>query len=106
MVLSTLVAYLVVYAFLLVAYVLVLMYMAQHPAMPTPEAPQSAESRHAHRRARLSKEPHMNFDLGHHAAADLHGRDGPGAAGLCGAGRLRPRRRASCCRSPPTTRRT
>ena len=41
MVLSTLIAYLVVYAFLLSAYVLVLMYMAQHPAMPTPEAPQS-----------------------------------------------------------------
>jgi cytochrome d ubiquinol oxidase subunit I len=39
MVLSTLIAYLVVYAFLLSAYVLVLMYMAQHPAMPTPEAP-------------------------------------------------------------------
>lgn len=41
MVLSTLIAYLAVYAFLLVAYVLVLMYMARHPAMPTPEAPQS-----------------------------------------------------------------
>jgi cytochrome d ubiquinol oxidase subunit I len=40
-VLSTLVGYLVVYASLLVAYVLVLMYMAQHPAMPTPDAPQS-----------------------------------------------------------------
>ena len=35
MVLSTLVAYLLVYAFLLVSYVLVLMYMAQHPAQPT-----------------------------------------------------------------------
>jgi cytochrome d ubiquinol oxidase subunit I len=41
MVLSTLLAYLAIYAFLLSAYVLVLMYMAQHPAMPTPEAPQS-----------------------------------------------------------------
>jgi len=41
MVLSTLLAYLAVYAFLLSAYVLVLMYMAQHPAMPTPATPQS-----------------------------------------------------------------
>jgi len=41
MVLSTLVAYLLVYGLLLAAYVLVLMYMARHPAMPTPEAPQS-----------------------------------------------------------------
>ena len=44
MVLATLVAYLAVYAFLLVSYVLVLMYMAQHPAMPTPEAPQSPKA--------------------------------------------------------------
>ena len=44
MVLSTLIAYLVVYAFLLLAYVLVLMYMAQHPAMPTPETPQSPKA--------------------------------------------------------------
>ncbi len=44
MVLSTLIAYLLVYAFLLVAYVLVLMYMAQHPAMPTPDAPQSPKA--------------------------------------------------------------
>jgi cytochrome d ubiquinol oxidase subunit I len=43
-VLSTLLAYLAVYAFLLTAYVLVLMYMAQHPAMPTPETPQSAKA--------------------------------------------------------------
>ncbi|HVE54182.1 MAG TPA: cytochrome ubiquinol oxidase subunit I, partial [Ramlibacter sp.] len=41
-VLATLLAYLAVYAFLLVSYVLVLMYMAQHPAMPMPEAPQGA----------------------------------------------------------------
>jgi cytochrome d ubiquinol oxidase subunit I len=44
MVLATLVAYLAVYAFLLVSYVLVLMYMAQHPAMPTPETPQSPKA--------------------------------------------------------------
>ncbi|MCW5648680.1 MAG: cytochrome ubiquinol oxidase subunit I [Ramlibacter sp.] len=44
MVLSTLIAYLAVYAFLLVSYVLVLMYMAQHPAQPTPETPQSAQA--------------------------------------------------------------
>jgi cytochrome d ubiquinol oxidase subunit I len=44
MVLSTLLAYLVVYVFLLSAYVLVLMYMAQHPAMPTPDAPQSPKA--------------------------------------------------------------
>jgi cytochrome d ubiquinol oxidase subunit I len=43
MVLSTLIAYLAVYVFLLVAYVLVLMYMAQHPAMPTGQTPQSAK---------------------------------------------------------------
>jgi cytochrome bd ubiquinol oxidase subunit I len=41
MVLSTLLSYLAVYAGLLLAYVRVLMYMAEHPAMPTPEAPQS-----------------------------------------------------------------
>ncbi len=41
MVLGTLVAYLVVYAFLLVSYVLVLLHMAQHPTMPTTEAAQS-----------------------------------------------------------------
>jgi cytochrome bd ubiquinol oxidase subunit I len=39
MVLSTLIAYLVVYVFLLVSYVLVLMYMATHPAQPTITAP-------------------------------------------------------------------
>ena len=44
MVLATLIAYLAVYAFLLVSYVLVLMYMAQHPAMPTPETPQSPKA--------------------------------------------------------------
>ena len=44
MVLSTLVAYLLVYAFLLAAYVRVLMYMAEHPAMPTPQTPQSAKA--------------------------------------------------------------
>ena len=43
MVLATLVAYLAVYAFLLVSYVLVLMYMAQHPAMPAPESPRSPQ---------------------------------------------------------------
>ena len=44
MVLATLVAYLVVYAGLLIAYVRVLMYMAQHPAKPTPDAPQSPKA--------------------------------------------------------------
>jgi cytochrome bd ubiquinol oxidase subunit I len=44
MVLSTLVAYLTVYAFLLVSYVLVLMYMASHPAKPTPDTPQSPKA--------------------------------------------------------------
>jgi len=44
MVLSTLVGYLVVYVSLLAAYILVLMYMAQHPAMPTPDTPQSAKA--------------------------------------------------------------
>ena len=44
MVLATLLAYLAVYAFLLAAYVLVLMYMAAHPAQPTPETPQSAKA--------------------------------------------------------------
>jgi cytochrome bd ubiquinol oxidase subunit I len=43
MVASTLIAYLVVYAFLLAAYVLVLMYMASHPAQPTTDTPQSAK---------------------------------------------------------------
>jgi cytochrome d ubiquinol oxidase subunit I len=43
-VLATLLAYLAVYVFLLSAYVLVLMYMAQHPAMPTPDAPQSPKA--------------------------------------------------------------
>jgi cytochrome d ubiquinol oxidase subunit I len=43
-VLTTLVAYLAVYAFLLLAYIGVLMYMAQHPAMPTPETPQSPKA--------------------------------------------------------------
>jgi cytochrome d ubiquinol oxidase subunit I len=44
MVLSTLVAYLVVYVLLLASYVLVLAYMAQHPAKPTPETPQSPKA--------------------------------------------------------------
>jgi cytochrome d ubiquinol oxidase subunit I len=44
MVLATLLAYLAVYVFLLTAYVLVLMYMAQHPAMPTPDTPQSPKA--------------------------------------------------------------
>ncbi len=43
-VLSTLIGYLAIYAFLLTAYILVLMYMAQHPAMPTPEAPQAPKA--------------------------------------------------------------
>jgi cytochrome bd ubiquinol oxidase subunit I len=41
---STLIAYLVLYAFLLSAYVLVLMYMAGRPAQPTAETPQSAKA--------------------------------------------------------------
>ncbi|MEO7549056.1 MAG: cytochrome ubiquinol oxidase subunit I [Ramlibacter sp.] len=44
MVLGTLLAYLSVYAFLLVSYIFVLMYMAQHPAMPTPDTPQSPKA--------------------------------------------------------------
>jgi cytochrome d ubiquinol oxidase subunit I len=44
MVLSTLLSYLAVYVFLLGAYVLVLMYMAQHPAMPTTQTPQSPKA--------------------------------------------------------------
>ena len=44
MVLSTLLAYLTLYAFLLAAYVLVLMYMASHPAQPTAQTPQSAKA--------------------------------------------------------------
>ena len=44
MVLSTLVAYLAIYAFLLASYVLVLMYMASHPAQPTAETPQSPKA--------------------------------------------------------------
>jgi cytochrome d ubiquinol oxidase subunit I len=44
LVLSTLVAYLVVYAGLLLAYIAVLMYMAQHPAKATPDAPQSPKA--------------------------------------------------------------
>jgi cytochrome bd ubiquinol oxidase subunit I len=44
MVLSTLIAYLVVYALLLLAYVRVLMYMAQHPAKATPETPHSPKA--------------------------------------------------------------
>jgi len=44
MVLSTLIAYLAIYAFLLTAYVLVLMYMASHPAKPTPDTPQSPKA--------------------------------------------------------------
>ncbi|GAB3762633.1 cytochrome ubiquinol oxidase subunit I [Ramlibacter monticola] len=44
MVLSTLIAYLATYVFLLAAYVLVLMYMAEHPAMPTAQTPQSPKA--------------------------------------------------------------
>ena len=44
MVLSTLIAYLVVYAGLLLAYIAVLMHMAQHPAKPTPETPLSPKA--------------------------------------------------------------
>jgi cytochrome d ubiquinol oxidase subunit I len=44
MVLSTLIAYLAVYVFLLAAYVLVLMYMASHPAQPTGVTPQSPKA--------------------------------------------------------------
>ncbi|MBA2963698.1 MULTISPECIES: cytochrome ubiquinol oxidase subunit I [Ramlibacter] len=44
MVLTTLLAYLAVYAFLLVAYVLVLAYMSTHPAMPTPDTPLSPKA--------------------------------------------------------------
>ena len=44
MVLSTLIGYLVVYAGLLFAFIGVLMYMAQHPAKPTPETPLSPKA--------------------------------------------------------------
>jgi cytochrome d ubiquinol oxidase subunit I len=44
MVLTTLIAWLAVYAFLLVAYILVLMYMASHPARPTGQTPQSPKA--------------------------------------------------------------
>jgi cytochrome d ubiquinol oxidase subunit I len=44
MVLSTLLAYLAVYVFLLVAYARVLMYMSTHPAMPTTDTPQSPKA--------------------------------------------------------------
>jgi len=44
MVLATLLAYLAVYVFLLAAYVRVLMYMAEHPAMPTGQTPQSPKA--------------------------------------------------------------
>lgn len=47
MVLSTLVAYVAVYLFLLAAYVLVLMYMASHPAQPTAATPRSAKAAEA-----------------------------------------------------------
>jgi cytochrome bd ubiquinol oxidase subunit I len=43
-VLSTLVAYLALYAFLLVSYVLVLRHMAAHPAQPTGNSPESAKA--------------------------------------------------------------
>jgi cytochrome d ubiquinol oxidase subunit I len=44
MVLSTLLAYLALYVFLLAAYILVLMYMAGHPAQPTAPTPHSAKA--------------------------------------------------------------
>jgi len=44
MVLSTLCAYLATYAFLLSSYVVVLMYMAAHPAQPTGQTPQSPKA--------------------------------------------------------------
>ncbi|TFZ08960.1 cytochrome ubiquinol oxidase subunit I [Ramlibacter humi] len=44
MVLSTLLAYLFVYVFLLLAYVFVLAYMSTHPAQPTAETPQSPKT--------------------------------------------------------------
>ena len=44
MVLSTLIAYLVVYVFLLASYILVLMYMASHPAQPTAQTPRSPKA--------------------------------------------------------------
>ena len=43
-VLSTLVAYLLLYAFLLVSYILVLTYMASHPAKPTGNSPGGAKA--------------------------------------------------------------
>ncbi len=43
-VLSTLVAYVALYVFLLASYVLVLMYMAGHPAQPTPQTPRSPKA--------------------------------------------------------------
>jgi cytochrome d ubiquinol oxidase subunit I len=43
-VLSTLVAYIAVYVFLLASYVLVLTYMAEHPAQPVPTTPQGAKA--------------------------------------------------------------
>jgi cytochrome d ubiquinol oxidase subunit I len=44
LVLTTLIAYLVVYAGLLLSFIGVLMYMAQHPAKPTPQSPTAAKA--------------------------------------------------------------
>jgi cytochrome d ubiquinol oxidase subunit I len=43
-VLATLLSYLAVYVFLLGAYVRVLMYMAEHPAIPAPQTPHSPKA--------------------------------------------------------------
>jgi cytochrome d ubiquinol oxidase subunit I len=44
MVLSTLIAYLLTYVFLLASYVVVLMYMSTHPAQPTGQGPQTPKA--------------------------------------------------------------
>jgi hypothetical protein len=89
MVAATLAAWLVLYAGLLVAYVAVLKHMAEHPAMPA-HAPEAARFAHGHWPS--PPEGHFMTYLELRRAADLHGGDGAGPAGLCGAGRLRPGR--------------
>jgi len=73
MVLSTLVAYLVVYAGLLLAYVGVLMHMAQHPAKPTADAPLSPRPCPSADRHNASNEARDEPDLERIPAPDLHG---------------------------------
>ena len=95
----TLIGYALVYALLLISYMVVVTQLARK------EAEGKGRERRVARRARR-RSSGLRSRYATRPAADLHGADGTGHPRLRDPRRLRPRRRASCCRSPRARSRT